>query len=76
MDYKIQDPAQRRERIDKIEAWISKEAGPILIPEQAQAIIQEAHSRVVQVLDLEIKKLKQMRANKAFSRIGDESGSG
>jgi hypothetical protein len=75
INYKIQDPTQRQKRIDRIGAWISREGGPILIPGQAQAIIREAHSKVVQALDLEINKLKQMRSNKALHRIADKSGS-
>ena len=75
INYKVLDPTQRQERIGRIEAWISQEGGPISIPEQAQSIIREAHSRVVQVLDLEISKLKQIRSNKALHRITDKSGS-
>ena len=75
INYKVLDPTQRQERIGRIEAWISQKGGPISIPEQAQSIIREAHSRVVQVLDLEIDKLKQIRSNKALHRIADKSGS-
>ena len=75
INYKVLDPTQRQERIGRIEAWISQEGGPISMPEQAQSIVREAHSRVLQVLDLEISKLKQIRSNKALHRIANKSGS-
>lgn len=75
INHKVLDPAQLQERIGRIEAWISQEGGPISMPEQAQSIIREAHSRVVQILDLEISKLKQIRSNKALHRIANKSSS-
>lgn len=75
INYKILDPTQRQKRIDRIGEWISQEGGPVLIPKQAQTIIREAYSRVVQVLDLEINKLRQMRSNKSLHRIANKHGS-
>jgi len=72
---KVLDHAQRKERIDRIEAWISQEGGAITMSEQTQGIIREAHSRVVKVLDIEIKQLKEIRSNQAVHRIADKSGS-
>jgi uncharacterized protein (UPF0332 family) len=43
----VLDHARRKERLDRIEAWISQEGGAITMSEQTQGIIREAHSRIV-----------------------------
>lgn len=75
INHKVLDPAQLQERIDRIEAWILQEGGPVSMSAQTQATIREAHSRVSQALDREISNLKEKKSNKALHRIAETAGS-
>ncbi len=61
--------AKRQGLIGRIEAWISQEGGPIKMPEHAQAIIREAHSKVTKALDTEIKTLRDMRSSQLLPKM-------
>ena len=63
---KVSNVAERQQRIDRIEKWITEEGGPTALSPEMLADVERVRSKVFATFDHATKELKENRSNKAL----------